>query len=33
MQSFDEQEEGGNGDGQEDESMSTLERVWDHRLI
>ncbi len=33
MQSFDEQEEGGNGDAQEDESMSTLERPWDHGLI
>ena len=33
MQSFDEQEEGGNGDAQEDESMSTMERAWDHRLI
>lgn len=33
IQSFDEQEEGGNGDALEDESMSTMERVWDHRLI
>jgi hypothetical protein len=33
MQSFDEQEEGGNGDAQEDESMSTLERAWDRMLI